>query len=136
SVEELKKGIHDATISQEFVPVFGDSAFMNTGVQPLLDAAVDYLPSPVDIPAMDGFKPGDEEVAMTREPSDEEPFSALAFKIMSDLHVGRLIYFRVYSGHVSAGDTLLNTTTGKKERLGRLLKMHANHREDVQDVFT
>ncbi|MFO7293436.1 MAG: elongation factor G [Actinomycetes bacterium] len=136
SVEELKKGIRAATISRELTPVFCGSAFKNKGVQPLLDAIVDYLPSPIDIPAIEGFKPGDEDVPMTREPSDEAPFSALAFKIMSDPHVGKLTYFRVYSGHASAGDTVLNTTTGKKERLGRLLRMHANHREDVQDVFT
>ena len=136
SVDELKKGIRAATMTQELVPVFCGSAFKNKGVQPLLDAIVDYLPSPIDIPAIEGFKPGDEEVPMTREPSDDAPFCALAFKIMSDPHVGKLTYFRVYSGHASAGDTVLNTTTGKKERLGRLLRMHANHREDVQDVFT
>ncbi|HLT97608.1 MAG TPA: elongation factor G [Acidimicrobiia bacterium] len=136
TVEQLKKGIRAATLSQELTPVFCGSAFKNKGVQPLLDAIVDYLPSPMDIPAIDGFKPGDEEVVMHREPSDTAPFSALAFKIMSDPHVGKLTYFRVYSGHASAGDAVLNTTNGKKERLGRLLKMHANHREDVEDVFT
>jgi elongation factor G len=116
--------------------VFCGSAFRNKGVQPLLDAVVDYLPSPADLPAIEGFKPGDEEVRIQREVSDTAPFCALAFKIMSDPHVGKLTYFRVYSGHASAGDTVLNTTTGKKERLGRLLKMHANHREDIADVFT
>jgi elongation factor G len=135
-VEELKRGIRAATLSRALTPVFCGSAFKNKGVQPLLDAIVDYLPTPVDVPAIEGFKPGDEELEMQREPSDTAPFSALAFKIMSDPHVGKLTYFRVYSGHASAGDTVLNTTTAKKERLGRLLKMHANHREDVEDIFT
>src|SRR5690606_37058011 len=117
-------------------PVFCGSAFKNKGVQPLLDAVNEYLPSPLDVPAIDGFKPGDEEVRLEREPSDTAPFSALAFKIMSDPHVGKLTYFRVYSGHASQGDSVLNATTGKRERLGRLLKMHANHREDIEDVFT
>ncbi len=136
TIDELKKGIRAATIKRSLTPVFCGSAFKNKGVQPLLDAVVDYLPSPLDVPAIDGFKPGDEEVVMHREPSDTAPFSALAFKIMSDPHVGKLTYFRVYSGHASQGDTVLNSTTGKKERLGRLLKMHANHREDVDDIFT
>jgi elongation factor G len=136
TVEQIKKGVRGVTLSRELTPVFCGSAFKNKGVQPLLDAVVDYLPSPLDVPAIDGFKPGDEEVKLHREPSDTAPFSALAFKIMSDPHVGKLTYFRVYSGHASAGDSVLNTTTGKKERLGRLLKMHANHREDVDDVFT
>ncbi len=135
SIEELKRGIRAATIKRTLTPVFCGSAFKNKGVQPLLDAVVDYLPSPLDVPAIDGFKPGDEEVVMHREPSDTAPFSALAFKIMSDPHVGKLTYFRVYSGHASQGDTVLNSTIGKKERLGRLLKMHANHREDVDDIF-
>ena len=135
-VDELKRGIRAATLSRALTPVFCGSAFKNKGVQPLLDAVVDYLPTPVDVPAIEGFKPGDEEIAMQREPSDTAPFSALAFKIMSDPHVGKLTYFRVYSGHASAGDSVINTTTAKKERLGRLLKMHANHREDVEDIFT
>src|SRR5690606_28092280 len=135
SVEELKKGVRSVTLKRLLTPVFCGSAFKNKGVQPLLDAVVDYLPGPLDVPAIDGFKPGDEEVKMHREPSDTAPFAALAFKIMSDPHVGKLTYFRVYSGHAAAGDTVLNTTTGKKERLGRLLKMHANHREDVENVF-
>ena len=136
TVEQLKSGIRGATLRRDLIPVFCGSAFKNKGVQPLLDAVVDYLPSPLDVPAIDGFKPGDEEVVLHREPSDTAPFSALAFKIMSDPHVGKLTYFRTYSGHASAGDTVINSTTGKKERLGRLLKMHANHREDVEDVFT
>ena len=105
-------------------------------MQLLLDAIVAYLPSPSDLPLTKGFKPGDEEVVPgERENHDGDPFSALAFKIMSDPHVGKLTYFRVYSGHMSKGDTILNTTTGKKERIGRILRMHANHREDVDDVF-
>ncbi|MFP3914664.1 MAG: elongation factor G [Actinomycetota bacterium] len=134
--DQIKKGVRTITLTRERTPVFCGSAFKNKGVQPLLDAIVEYLPSPIDVPAIEGFKPGDEEVHMSREPSDTAPFSALAFKIMSDPHVGKLTYFRVYSGHASAGNAVLNTTTGKKERLGRLLKMHANHREDVEDVFT
>ena len=136
TVEQIKRGVRAGTISRALTPVFCGSAFRNKGVQPLLDAVVDYLPSPADLPAIEGFKPGDEEVRIQREVSDTAPFCALAFKIMSDPHVGKLTYFRVYSGHASAGDTVLNTTTGKKERLGRLLKMHANHREDIADVFT
>jgi elongation factor G len=136
TLDQIRHGVRAATLTRELTPVFCGSAFKNKGVQPLLDAIVSYLPAPSDVPAIDGFKPGDEEVRMLREPSDTAPFSALAFKIMSDPHVGKLTYFRVYSGHASAGDAVLNSTTGKKERLGRLLKMHANHREDVEDVFT
>jgi elongation factor G len=115
--------------------VFCGSAFKNKGVQLLLDAIVAYLPSPDDIPVTKGFKPGDEEVIIERKNNDTDPFAALAFKIMSDPHVGKLTYFRVYSGHLAKGDTVLNTSTGKKERIGRLLRMHANHREDVDDIF-
>ncbi|HEX2155272.1 MAG TPA: elongation factor G [Acidimicrobiia bacterium] len=136
TLDQIRHGVRAATLTRELTPVFCGSAFKNKGVQPLLDAIVSYLPAPSDVPAIDGFKPGDEEVRMLREPSDTAPFSALAFKIMSDPHVGKLTYFRVYSGHASAGDAVLNSSTGKKERLGRLLKMHANHREDVEDVFT
>ncbi|HJR93215.1 MAG TPA: elongation factor G [Acidimicrobiia bacterium] len=136
TAEEIKRGVRAATISQAVTPVFAGSAFKNKGVQLLLDAIIAYLPSPLDVPAIDGFKPGDEEVPLQREPSDTAPFSALAFKIMTDPHVGKLTYFRVYSGHASQGHSVLNSTTGKKERLGRLLKMHANHREDIDDVFT
>ena len=112
------------------------TSFRNKGVQPLLDAVVSYLPSPVELPPVEGFKPGLEHEALTRAPEDTEPFAALAFKIMSDPYVGKLTYFRVYSGHAAKGDGVLNATTGKKERLGRLLRMHANHREDIDDVFT
>ena len=123
------------TLAGDFTPVFGGSAFKNKGVQLLLDAIVAYLPSPSDLSAIVGFKPGDEEVEMVRNLNDAEPFSALAFKIMTDPHVGKLTYFRVYSGHMSKGDTILNSTTGKKERIGRLLRMHANSREDIEDIF-
>jgi elongation factor G len=118
------------------VPTFAGSAFKNKGVQLLLDAVVRYLPSPLDVGAVTGFKPGDEDIEIAREPSDDAPFSAIAFKIMSDPHVGNLTYFRVYSGAISQGDSILNTTSGRKERLGRILRMHANDREDIKDVFT
>ncbi len=136
STEEIKSAIRTGTLQRLFTPVFTGSAFKNKGVQPLLDAVVDYLPSPVDLPAVTGFKPGDEESLLERKPEDTEPFSALAFKIMSDPHVGKLTYFRVYSGHASKGDSIINTTNGKKERVGRILRMHANSREDIDDIFT
>jgi elongation factor G len=135
SSKEIQKGVRAGTLANEFTPVFCGSAFKNKGVQLLLDAIVAYLPSPADLPAVEGFKPGDEEVGIVREQNDVEPFSALAFKIMSDPHVGKLTYFRVYSGHMSKGDSVLNTVTGKKERIGRILRMHANSREDVEDIF-
>ncbi|MGH8953326.1 MAG: elongation factor G [Acidimicrobiia bacterium] len=133
--KEIQEGVRIGTIARDFTPVFCGSAFKNKGVQLLLDAVVTYLPSPADLPAIKGFKPGDEELVVERMPEDSEPFSALAFKIMSDPHVGKLTYFRVYSGHAAKGDTVLNTTTGQKERLGRILRMHANSREDIEDVF-
>ena len=136
SAAEIHAAVRAGALDQVFTPVFLGSAFKNKGVQPLLDAVVAYLPAPSDLPSVAGFKPGDEETVMQREPDDSEPFSALAFKIMSDPHVGKLTYFRVYSGHASKGDSIMNTTTGKKERLGRLLRMHANHREDLDDIFT
>ncbi|HSG79818.1 MAG TPA: elongation factor G [Acidimicrobiia bacterium] len=132
---EIRSAIRQATIERLFVPVLLGSAFKNKGVQPVLDAVVEYLPSPVDLPPITGFKPGDEETVLEREADDHEPFAALAFKIMTDPYVGKLTYVRVYSGHVSKGDSVLNVSTGKKERIGRVLKMHANHREDVEDVF-
>ncbi len=136
TMKEIQVGVRAGTLAGDFTPVFCGSAFKNKGVQLLLDAIVAYLPSPEELPAVSGFKPGDEEVALYRKPLDTEPFSALAFKIMSDPHVGKLTYFRVYSGRVGKGDTVLNTTTGKKERIGRLLRMHANTREDVDAAFT
>ena len=133
--KEIQEGVRTGTIARDFTPIFCGSAFKNKGVQLLLDAVVAYLPSPADLPAIEGFRPGDEEVVVERKPEDGEPFAALAFKIMSDPHVGKLTYFRVYSGHAAKGDTVLNTTTGQKERLGRILRMHANSREDIDDVF-
>jgi elongation factor G len=133
--DEIRQAVRLGTIDHLFVPVLCGSAFKNKGVQPLLDAILHYLPSPHDLPPVQGYKPGDEGVVLERRPEDSEPFSALAFKIMSDPHVGKLTYFRVYSGHASKGEALLNTTNGKKERLGRILRMHANHREDIDDVF-
>ncbi len=134
--DEIRAAVRQATIAGHFVPVVCGSAFKNKGVQPLLDAVVWYLPSPVDIPPIKGFKPGQEGTELERKPDDGEPFSAIAFKIMSDPHVGKLTYFRVYSGHGSKGGSVVNTTSGKKERFGRLLRMHAIHREDVEDIFT
>jgi elongation factor G len=134
--DEVRRAVREATVQGHFVPVLCGSAFKNKGVQPLLDAVVWYLPSPVDLPPMEGFKPGDEDTVLYRKPDDSEPFSAIAFKIMSDPHVGKLTYFRVYSGHASKGGSVLNVTSGKKERFGRLLRMHANHREDIEDIFT
>ncbi len=131
---DLRNAIRNATISGEVVPVLCGTAFKNKGVQPLLDAVVDYLPSPVDIPPVQGTQPktGD---ALERKASDDEPFAALAFKIMSDKHVGKLVYFRVYSGKLAAGSQVLNVTKDRKERIGRVLQMHANHREDKDGVF-
>jgi elongation factor G len=116
------------------VPVLCGSAYRNKGVQPLLDAVVDYLPSPLDIPPVRGTKPGSDE-EIERKASDDEPFAALAFKIMSDPYVGKLAFFRVYSGKLTAGASVYNSTRGKRERVGRLLQMHANHREDVEQVL-
>jgi elongation factor G len=135
TVEDLRSAIRAGTISNEIVPILNGTAFKNKGVQPLLDAIVDYLPSPVDLPPVTGVTmKGNEEVE--RKPSDSEPFAALAFKIMSDPHVGKLTYFRVYSGTLEKGSQVVNTTSGSKERVGRILQMHANHREDVDAVFT
>jgi elongation factor G len=136
SVSEIKAAVRKGTLHHLFTPVFCGSAFKNKGVQLLLDAIVEYLPSPVDLPPTVGHKPGDEEIVLERPADDTAAFSALAFKIMSDPHVGKLTYFRVYSGHAAKGDSVINTTSGNKERLGRLLRMHANHREDIDHVFT
>ena len=133
SVETLKKCIRKGTLSQSFVPVFCGTAFKNKGVQPLLDAVIDYLPSPVDIPAIEGTKPGTDEV-ISRKPSDNEPLSALAFKIMNDPFVGSLTFVRIYSGTMSAGSYIYNSVKDKKERVGRMLLMHANKREDLKEA--
>ncbi|HEV8205854.1 MAG TPA: elongation factor G [Acidimicrobiia bacterium] len=134
TAEDLKRGLRAATISSEVVPVLCGSAFKNKAVQPLLDAVVDYLPSPLEVPPVTGHDPKTEDV-MERHPDDAEPFSALAFKIMSDPYVGKLTYFRVYSGKLAAGGQVMNVTKNRRERVGRLLQMHANHREDKQAVF-
>ena len=134
--DEIRTVIRAGTINQDFVPVLCGSAFKNKGVQPLLDAIVAYLPSPADLPAVQGFKPGNEAEYLEREPSDNEPFAALAFKIMSDPYVGKLTYFRVYSGSVAKGGAVMNTTNGKKERFGRLLRMHADKQEDIDQIMT
>jgi len=132
--EEIKSGIRLGTVTNKLVPVICGSAFKNKGVQPLMDAVVDYLPSPLDVPPVEGIKVKTGE-PITREPSDNEPFSALAFKIMSDPYVGKLTYFRVYSGHLTRGSQVYNATREKRERLNRILRMHANSREEVQEVY-
>ena len=132
--EELKAGIRKATINVEFFPVLCGSAFKNKGVQLMLDAVIDYLPSPLDIPAIKGINPDTEEEE-TRPASDEEPFAALAFKIMTDPFVGRLTFFRVYSGVLQSGSYVLNTSKGKRERIGRILQMHANSRQEIEQVY-
>ncbi|KAL0904294.1 hypothetical protein M5K25_026385 [Dendrobium thyrsiflorum] len=134
--QTIKSLIRKGAISGAFVPVLCGSAFKNKGVQPLLDAVVDYLPSPIDIPPMKGSDPDDPERVLERVPSDDEPFAGLAFKIMSDPFVGSLTFVRVYSGKLSAGSYVLNSNKGKKERIGRLLEMHANSREDVKSALT
>ena len=132
--EELKAGIRKATINVEFFPVLCGSAFKNKGVQLMLDAVIDYLPSPLDIPAIKGINPDTDEEE-TRPASDEEPFAALAFKIMTDPFVGRLTFFRVYSGVLQSGSYVLNTSKGKRERIGRILQMHANSRQEIEQVY-
>ena len=133
--EELKAGIRKATINVEFFPVLCGSAFKNKGVQLMLDAVIDYLPSPLDIPAIKGINPDTDEEE-TRPASDEEPFAALAFKIMTDPFVGRLTFFRVYSGVLNSGSYVLNTSKGKRERIGRILQMHANSRQEIDTVYS
>ena len=132
--EELKAAIRKATINVEFFPVLCGSAFKNKGVQLMLDAVIDYLPSPLDIPAIKGINPDTDEEE-TRPASDEEPFAALAFKIMTDPFVGRLTFFRVYSGVLQSGSYVLNTSKGKRERIGRILQMHANSRNEIETVY-
>ena len=134
SIEELKAGIRQATLSVEFFPVLVGSAFKNKGVQLMLNAVVDYLPSPVDVESIKGVNLDSEE-EIKREPSDEAPFSALAFKVMTDPYVGKLTFFRVYSGTAAAGSYVKNSTKGKRERLGRILQMHANSREEIPMVY-
>jgi elongation factor G len=134
SVDEIQAAVREGTLNHGLVPVLNGTAFKNKGVQPLLDAVIDYLPSPLDVPPITGVDKKGNEVS--RKASDDEPFSALAFKIMTDPHVGRLTYFRVYSGTFNKGDTLMNTRTSNKERVGRILEMHANNRVDKDGVST
>ena len=131
--EEIKQGLRQRTVANEIVPMLCGSAFKNKGVQAMLDAVLDYLPSPVDVPAIKGHDERDREIE--RHPADNEPFSALAFKIMTDPFVGQLVFFRVYSGVVKSGDSVLNPVKGKKERLGRILQMHANERREITEVY-
>ena len=132
SEDEIKAAIRARTLRSEIVPMFCGSAFKNKGVQAMLDAVIDYLPSPADVPAIMGVDEYDKEAE--RHPTDEDPFSALAFKIMTDPFVGQLIFFRVYSGVVNSGDTVYNAIKEKKERLGRILQMHANERQEIKEV--
>ena len=134
TTEELKAAIRKGTINVEFYPVLCGSAFKNKGVQLMLDAVLDYLPSPLDIAAIKGVNPETEEEDV-RHASDDEPFAALAFKVMTDPYVGKLTFFRVYSGILNSGSYVINSTKGKRERIGRLLQMHANHREEISQVY-
>jgi elongation factor G len=131
--EMLRRALRKATLDMSVVPVLCGTAFKNKGVQPLLDAVVDFLPSPLDVPPVHGVDPRTEN-ELSRRASTEEPFAALAFKVMSDPYVGKLTYVRVYSGQIKSGDRVLNTTTGKTERVGRILQMHANHREERTEI--
>src|ERR1700755_2991050 len=129
SVEAIKAGIRRATIASKANPVLCGSAFKNRGVQPMLDAVVDYLPSPLDVPAIEGTAT-DGETPLLRKPSPAEPFSALAFKIQTDKHLGKLTYVRLYSGKLDAGTQVVNSTKDRKERIGKIYQMHANKREE------
>jgi elongation factor G len=134
--DEIRKALREAILRREIVPVLCGSAFRNKGVQPLLDAIVEYLPSPLDVPPVVGHRPGKPDETEERKADDNEPFTALAFKLMSDPHVGHLTYIRVYSGRVKTGDQVLNANRLKKERIGRLLQMHANKREEINEICT
>ena len=134
--EEIRGAIRKATIECKMNPVLCGTSYRNKGVQPLLDAIIEYMPSPLDIPAIKGTDPHDPEKEMVRHPSDDEPFSALAFKIMVDPFVGKLAFFRVYSGHLAAGSYVMNSTKQKRERMSRIMMMHANHREEVEEIYT
>jgi len=135
SVEDLRKALRKATIEYKLIPVLIGTSLRNKGVQLVLDAVVYYLPSPLDVPAIKGVDPNDEEIKLERHPKDEEPFSALAFKIATDPFVGTLTYARAYSGHFNKGGYLLNTVSGERERIGRILRMHSNEREEVEEVY-
>ncbi|HNY35868.1 MAG TPA: elongation factor G [Candidatus Pacearchaeota archaeon] len=135
SVEDLRGALRKATISYKLIPVLIGTSLRNKGVQLVLDAVVYYLPSPLDVPAIKGVDPNDEEIKLERHPKDDEPFSALAFKIATDPFVGTLTYARAYSGHFNKGGYLLNTVSGERERIGRILRMHSNEREEVEEVY-
>ena len=134
SVDELKRGIRKLTVAGEAFPVLAGSAFKNKGVQPMLDAVLDYLPSPLDVPDVEGHAPGKEDVVVTRSADEKEPFSALAFKVATHPFYGKLVYVRVYSGKVSQGEMVLNATKGKKERIGKLFQMHSNKENPVEQA--
>ncbi len=135
TIEEIKAAVRKGCISCEIIPVFCGSAYRNKGVQALLDGVVDYMPAPTDIPSIKGTDPATGE-EVERHSSDDEPFAALAFKIMNDPFVGKLAFFRVYSGTLDSGSYVYNSTKGKKERIGRILQMHANHREEIERVYS
>src|SRR5699024_1903688 len=135
SIDEIKAVLRKATCNVEIIPVLCGSSYKNRGVQPILDAVVDFMPSPVDVPAIKGTLP-DTEDEVVRESDDEGPFSALAFKIMTDPYVGKLTFFRVYSGVLNSGSYVLNSTKSKRERVGRILQMHANSREEIDTVYS
>ena len=135
SEEELKKALRKGTIDGTLIPVLTGTALKNKGIQPVLDAVVDYLPSPIEVPAIQGTDVNDEKKQMERKANDEEPFAALAFKVATDPFVGQLTFFRIYSGTLKAGSYVLNPTKNKKERIGRILQMHANHREEKEEMF-
>jgi elongation factor G len=134
-VDDLKKILRKAVITNSIVPILCGSALKNKGVQFMLDAVADYLPSPLDVPPTEGFDPKDSEKKIIRKPTDDEPFTALAFKVATDPYVGKLCFFRVYSGTIKAGSYVLNVSTGERERMGRIVRMHANHREDVEEIY-
>jgi elongation factor G len=134
SEAEIKLGLRQRTVAGQIVPMLAGSAFKNKGVQAMLDAVIDYLPSPVDVSAIAGHDEHDPDKVVERHPSDDEPFSALAFKIMTDPFVGQLVFFRVYSGIVKSGDTVYNPVKGRRERIGRILQMHANERQEIKEV--
>ena len=135
SIDEIKTALRKAVLNRDLFPILCGSALKNKGVQFLLDAVVDYLPSPLEIPPMKGHAPDEEDKEIERHADDAEPFSALAFKVMSDPFVGKLVFFRVYSGNLASGSYVLNSTTGERERIGRIVRMHSNNREDVEHVY-
>src|SRR5690606_33308078 len=132
SVEQLHAGIRRATVAAKLTPVLCGTAFKNKGVQPLLDAIVRYLPSPMDVEAIEGHAVRNEEETLTRKPSEDEPFSALAFKIASDPHLGKLTFVRVYSGVLESGSNVMNSVKERKERIGKIYRMHANKRTEIE----